>query len=243
MNRHRLVALAGAAVLLAVTSAGHAVPAGGPPVIQPGIQIATPTGRCTANFVFQSSSATFDPSQQLYIGTAGHCGSVGDAVRAPIASGLAPIPLGTIVFDDDGAADFALIAIDPSLNSQVSPSVRHLGGPVGIYNGPGNVVVGISGHGTAIGTGGTPRYGLLGPTSPGGAHAAIVTAGGDSGGPFVTSDGLAVGQLHCSCAVGQIGLGASADIRSIQAGIASSGMVLVTCPTATPWALPGCPPL
>ena len=239
----RLAAVAAVAVLLAVAPAGRAEPSVGPVVIQPGIQLSTPTGRCTANFVFQSTAGPFDPSQQLYIGTAGHCGSLDDIVDTTLAAGASGTRLGTIVHDDDGAADFALVAIDMALNNLVSPSVRHLCGPVGVYTGPGNVVVGISGHGSAIGTGGTPRYGLLGPTSAGGAHAAIVTSGGDSGGPFVTTDGLAVGQLHCSCAVGQIGLGASADIRSIQAAITSSGKVFVTCPTATPWARPGCPPL
>ena len=241
MIRRYIAAAASAAALLAGAPATHAVPVLGPVVIQPGIQVQTPTGNCTANFVFQDAAGPFDPSGQLYIGTAGHCGSLGNTVNTTLAAGRSPTRLGTIVVDDDGIADFALIAIDPELNDLVSPSVRHLGGPVGVYTGPGNVLVGFSGHGSVIGTGGTPRYGLLGAMQANSVDADIVTAGGDSGGPFVTTDGLAVGQLHCSCAVGQIGLGALADIRLVRDVMA--GKALATCGTATPWYLPGCPPL
>lgn len=243
MARHRLAAAAGAAALLALAPAGHAVPTVGQLVIQPGIQVKTPVGLCTANFVFQSTAGAFDPSQQLYIGTAGHCGSVGDVVNTTLAAGQSPTRLGTIVFDDDGGADFALIAIDPALNDTVSPSVRGLGGPVGVYTGPGNVPVGVSGHGTVLGTGGTVRYGLLTSNSATTARATIATSGGDSGSPFVTADGLAVGLLHWSGGINEIGAGVSADIRSVQASIATSGKVLVTCASAVPWAQPGCPPL
>lgn len=209
------------------------------------MQVVTPTGRCTLNFVYQATSSTFDPSQQLYIGTAGHCGSLGDSVDvAAVTDAGGRQRLGTIVHDDDGTADFALIKIDLTLDSLVSPSVRLIGGPVGIYT-PGSdpVPVGFSGHGSAIGTTGTARYGLLAAS---GSLATIVTASGDSGGPFVTRAGLAVGLLHWSGGyqgeINRIGVGVEAKIRTVQAAIASAGMTLVTCPTAMPWARPGCPP-
>lgn len=241
MIRRLIAASASAAALLAVPQA-HAGPVVNPLVIQPGIQVQTPRGNCTANFVFQDADGPFDPTGQLYIGTAGHCGSLNDVVSTTVAAGESPTRLGTIVFEDDGLPDFALIKIDQALNGLVSPSVRYLGGPVGVYEGPGDERVGFVGHGKVIGTGGTPRYGMLDST---GTYAATVTASGDSGGPFVTMDGLAVGLLHCSCGVGDptgINAGTKAAIRLVQHAIAASGKSMVTCDTATPWSRPGCPP-
>lgn len=245
MTGRSLAAFTTAAALLTVGApASRAVPNPRTHLIQPGVQLTIGGGTCTANFVYQDTPGPFDPTQQLYIGTAGHCGSLGGAVSIPAAAVLGhsvqTYPIGTVVFDDDSGADFALVAIDRPLNDWVSPSVRHLGGPVGVYTGPGRIPVAFSGHGRVVGTGGTPRYGLLNAMSATGGTATIVTAYGDSGGPFVTTDGLAVGLLHGSFMLGEPGIGASAQIPRVYASVA--GVSMATCPTATPWYLPGCPP-
>jgi len=243
----RILAALTALSLAGLAPAARAVPETPELTIQPGVQVATPSGLCTANFVYQAGSGTFDPSGTLYIGTAGHCGSLGDTVYVAVAAGTGRIRLGTIVHDDDGGPDLALIQIDADLNSRVSPSVRLIGGPTGIYApGTSPVPVGFSGHGSGIGTGGTARYGLL---TASGSNATIVTASGDSGGPFVTTEGDAVGLLNWSGgkqeASNPIGIGANAHIRRVQDTVTVSATVLklVTCPTATPWPNPGCPPV
>lgn len=84
---------------------------------------------CSANFVF-SDPAPAPGAPRHYVGTAGHCGEVGN--------------------------DFALVSIDPALDSWVSPSVAHWGGPTGSFAGAGPAPVHHTGWGLGVGAGGTP---------------------------------------------------------------------------------------
>jgi len=60
----------------------------------------------------------------------------------------------------------------------------------------------------------------------------------------VTTGGLAVGELT-HIAGGGFGLpaGIQAGGTGIVRILSLTGLQLATCPTATPWPLPGCPPL
>jgi hypothetical protein len=126
--------------------------------IRPGSWMIAPAG-CTMNFVFGSPGS-------YSIGTAGHCGKVGeDVVLLTLAPGGANpvlVELGTVQKSVDGGIgnDFALVSIRPELQSWVSPTIAVVAGPCGSYTGSGPEAVFHYGHGLAIGTGGTPRAGL-----------------------------------------------------------------------------------
>lgn len=113
------------AVLVAATtipSLGVAAAAPAQTSIQPGAQIFVAEGTCTMNFVFQRSGLT-------YIGTAGHCVKLGE--RPTRSNGA---EFGTVVYQENQqppGIDFALIRVDSAFVSQVEPSVRTYGGPVG----------------------------------------------------------------------------------------------------------------
>jgi len=174
----RLAAFVGAACLAASVAPVHATSyafVG----IRPGTLITTTTlqgtktkfgGFCTADFVFQPTAGAFDPTQQLYIGTAGHCANVGDIVRAVVTPGATNpvlVPIGTVVQNYAPPDDFALVAIDPALNSWVSPSMAHWGGPAGVYTGTAGagVVATFIGHVGLVGDT-VPRAGELEGYSP-----------------------------------------------------------------------------
>lgn len=206
-------------------------------------RVPTDTPYCTANFVFQDAPG-FDPSQQIYLGTAAHCVALGAVIYGQVIrpgdSVATTIRLGTVTFEDDAAAvDFALIAIDPALNDWVSPSVAYWGGPTAAYPGPGNVPGGLVGHGTGIGETGTARAGLIRTFGGDEFKMNVAGAGGDSGAPIVALDGRAAGHVRFVGATDLVGVETTA--RSVQSAIAASGKTLSTCPTATPWPLPGCP--
>jgi len=126
--------------------------------IRPGSWMIAPAG-CTMNFVFGSPGA-------YSIGTAGHCGDVGDAVTlltlAPGGANPVLVELGTVQKSVNGGVgnDFALVSIRPELQSWVSPTIAIVAGPCGSYTGSGPEPVFHYGHGLAVGTGGTPRAGL-----------------------------------------------------------------------------------
>jgi hypothetical protein len=127
--------------------------------IRPGSWMLLPYG-CTMNFVFASGST-------LGIGTAGHCADgLGDKVTlltlAPSGANSVLVEIGTVVkYRNNGVGDdFALVEIYPSLYSWVFPTMALVGGPCGAFTGSGIQTVFHSGHGLAIGTGGTPRAGV-----------------------------------------------------------------------------------
>ena len=126
--------------------------------IRPGAWMLSPSG-CTMNFVFRSGT-------NFAIGTAGHCGNAGDpVVLITLAPGTADpvlVEIGNIsVSRNNGIGDdFALVPINPVLNSWVSPTMSVVAGPCGAYTGSGPETVFHYGHGVGIGTGGTPRAGV-----------------------------------------------------------------------------------
>jgi hypothetical protein len=126
--------------------------------IRPGSWMIAPAG-CTMNFIFGSPGS-------YSIGTAGHCGNVGEQVvlltLAPGGANPVLVEVGTVQKSVDGGIgnDFALVSIAPVLQSWVSPTIAVVAGPCGSYGGAGPEAVFHYGHGLAIGTGGTPRAGL-----------------------------------------------------------------------------------
>lgn len=127
--------------------------------IRPGSWMISPRG-CTMNFVF-IRNGTYG------IGTAGHCvDAIGQRVvlltLAPGTSNPVLVDIGAVVARQLNAIDddFALVAINPVLYPWVGTTISGVGGPCGAYGGSGPEIVAHYGHGTAIGTGGTPRVGF-----------------------------------------------------------------------------------
>jgi hypothetical protein len=160
--------------------------------IRPGAWIIAPAG-CTTNFVFGSPS-------DYYIGTAGHCTDVGDEVTLVAAPGIL-MNIGTTVRSVDRGVgdDFALIDVRPSMEQYVNPSMTYFGGPTGAGSPQPNDVVEHAGHGLVIGTGGTPRAGVVvyrGSGDGGDAFAWVGAASpGDSGSAVRLANGQAAGDL------------------------------------------------
>jgi len=161
--------------------------------IRPGSWILSPAG-CTTNFVFGNGTE---------IGTAGHCADVGDEVTIVAAPGLL-MNIGTVSLSRDNGIgdDFALIDIYPAMQQYVNPSMAHWAGPTGSANPQFGDAVVHSGHGLVIGTGGTPRAGLVTYTGPGDTNNNNAAYGwdgaaspGDSGSAVRNATGAAAGNL------------------------------------------------
>jgi hypothetical protein len=154
--------------------------------IRPGSWMISPAW-CTTNFVFGSSS-------NYYIGTAGHCTDVGDEVTIVAAPGVL-MNIGTTVTSVDGGVgnDFALIDISPEMEQYVNPSMAVIAGPTASQHPAfGDPILHV-GHGVGIGTGGTPRagvvtylsgdaYGWTGAASPGDSGSGVRNAAGPAAG-------------------------------------------------------------
>lgn len=156
--------------------------------IRPGAWIISPSG-CTTNFVFGSAS-------NYFIGTAGHCASVGDEVTVIAAPGVL-MNIGTTVKSVDKGVgnDFALIDVRPSMEQYVNPSMAYFGGPTAAGSPQPGDVVEHSGHGLVIGTGGTPRAGAVVYRSAGAFAWVGAASPGDSGSAVRLASGEAAGAL------------------------------------------------
>ena len=160
--------------------------------IRPGAWMIAPSG-CTMNFVFGSGT-------DLYIGTAGHCTEVGDRVVLVALPGVL-MEIGTTVISRDNGIgdDFALVEIDDAMLDLVNPSMTHWGGPTGTGQPAVGDAVVHSGHGLVIGTGGTPRAGVVTYVGRGEGGDAFGWDGaatpGDSGSAVRDVGGLAAGDL------------------------------------------------
>jgi hypothetical protein len=161
--------------------------------IRPGSWILSPAG-CTTNFVFGNGTK---------IGTAGHCANVGDEVTIVAAPGLL-MNIGRVSLSRNNGIgdDFALIDIYPAMRQYVNPSMAHWAGPTGSANPQFGDAVVHSGHGLVIGTGGTPRAGLVTYTGPGDTNNNNAAYGwdgaaspGDSGSAVRNATGAAAGNL------------------------------------------------
>jgi hypothetical protein len=214
----------GAGTLVAVGPAAVAVPTWAPAstaTIRPGVQVGSPAGQCTANFVFYDTA-------NVYLGQAAHCTSEAGAtdtggcttpslpLGTPITVQGASQP-GTLAYnswlamqaagetDADACAynDFALVRIDPADVAKVNPSIPHWGGPVGGTS-PGTTLgQKVYSYGNSILRLGltilSPKVGTsLGDTANGWNHTAYtLTPGipGDSGSAFLDGAGRALGVL------------------------------------------------
>ncbi len=186
--------------------------------IRPGAWMFFPSW-CTMNFVFGGTSTTTSTTTKAkagkktttasrggsgwYIGTAGHCAEVGDEVTLIAAPGLLMNIGKTVKSIDAGVGkDFALVEIYPEMVQYVNPSMTYFGGPTGTNDNPavGDPIV-HSGHGVGVGTGGTPRAGVV--TYIGNGDNSAETAygwdgaasPGDSGSAVRHANGLAEGNL------------------------------------------------
>jgi hypothetical protein len=137
-----------------------------------------------------------------YIGTAGHCADVGEEVTLIAAPGLL-MNIGKAVrsYNDEIGKDFALIEIYPEMVQYINPSMAIVGGPQGVAQPAIGDPVLHTGHGVAVGTGGTPRAGVVAYTG-GGDHNFNSAYGwvgaatpGDSGSGVRHAAGAAVGNL------------------------------------------------
>lgn len=194
---------------------------------------------CSTNFVFTRGG-------RYFIGTAGHCGEVGANVTM-LFMPLGLVHIGKVVLsvDEPGAefpfgVDFALVSIDPALNRYVSPSMAFWGGPTGVYEGPATEAVHHVGWGVA--TPGLPRVGLANGRTPNNHFFAGLASPGDSGSGANAFGGLAVGNIsdvYFSAESGQRIVTGTSIQRILE--LLGGTYALATCPTAEPWALPGCP--
>jgi hypothetical protein len=228
-----LVTVIGASLLL--LAPGVAAPAGGATAstdvaawapadeatIHPGVQTHSPSGQCTANFIFTNGA-------DVLIGQAAHCtGNSAATSTDGCEQDPAPLPLGTEV-EIDGASrpgtlvysswnamlagdesdeatcafnDFALVRIDPADVDRVNPSVPAWGGPVG----SGTTAVGeqVYTYGNSSLRGGvtelSPKTGTTVGVDPSGWSYDVYTASpgipGDSGSAVLNEDGAGLGIL------------------------------------------------
>ena len=210
------VALSALSILAVAPSAGAATNG-----IHPGDQTYTNGGQCTANFIFNDGSNT-------YIGQAAHCSSTGTNTDTNGCT-TKSLPLGTPVTilganhpgvlaynswitmqanhetDPNACAynDIALVRIDPADLSQVSPSIPHWGGPVGLNTTgttSGDFVYSYGNSILRLGiTALSPKIGISNGDDGGGwTHiVTTVTPGipGDSGSAFLDKNGNALGDL------------------------------------------------
>jgi hypothetical protein len=136
----------------------------------------------------------------LAIGTAGHCGDVGDEVVLVMAPGVL-VHIGNISksVDQGIGNDFALVDIFPELADLVNPSMAIIAGPTATGDPAiGDPILHV-GHGAVVGTGGTPRAGVVGYRGAGEGGDAYGWVGaatpGDSGSGVRHAAGEAVGNL------------------------------------------------
>jgi hypothetical protein len=190
---------------------------------------------CTSNFVFRNGS-------NFAIGTAGHCGDVGDQVTMLMAPRVL-VNIGTVTKSTGAGGfgnDFALISIKPSLKGIVSPSMAFWGGPTKPYtNASPPLIVKHIGWGLGVGAGGTPRTGIGTFRSPTTWAMIGAISFGDSGSAANSGDNQALGNItHIACC--QFGLHTAVG-TTIQRILQIAGLPLATCKKATPWPLYGCP--
>lgn len=152
--------------------------------IRPGSWMMAPAW-CTMNFIYGSPGA-------YSIGTAGHCTSAGDPVVIVVAYPFRPtlmLHIGNTATSVNGGVgnDYALVPILPTMQPFVDANVADIGGPQnGVYTGtPTRLVAKHFGHGLAVGTGGTPRAGVITSATNSAFFMDGAAAPGDSGSPVL----------------------------------------------------------
>ncbi len=189
--------------------------------IHPAVQTFTPSGQCTANFIFTDSTA-------VYIGQAAHCAGIGDSTATdgcispslplgtPVKVGGASLP-GVLAYSswltmqDRGESnpdtcqfnDLALVRLDPADLGKVNPSMPHWGGPVALAPSTSPLTSLVYSSGNSTLRRGLPllmpKVGVsLGDEAGGWSHSVVtLTPGipGDSGSGFLDAQGRALGVL------------------------------------------------
>lgn len=189
--------------------------------IHPGVQTVSPTGQCTANFIFTNGT-------DVLIGQAAHCtgnaqatstnGCEQDPEPQPIGTEVqiegATQP-GTLIYsswntmlasgEGDEATcsfnDFALVKIDPADIGRVNPSLPAWGGPAGTgTSAVGEQVYAYGNSGLRFGVNElNPKTGMTVNVHPSGWSYDVYTATpgipGDSGSPVLNASGAALGVL------------------------------------------------
>lgn len=191
---------------------------------------------CSTNFVFRNGA-------NYAIGTAGHCGNVGESVTM-LALPRVLFNIGKVTKSVDGGPgnDFALISINPALNNIVSPSMAFWGGPKGIHKSGIPLIVKHIGWGAGIGAGGTPRVGV-GRSWTGNLWTFFgAIAPSDSGSGAIDGNWKAIGNItHIqvdSRFIAPVWNAGTSITRILQI----AALPLATC-GPSPWPLYGCPHL
>lgn len=176
------------------------------PGVRPGALVHTRRGYCTLNFVFRGSD------NRHYIGTAGHCILASEGrERVWKRGGSAAYTytgrrIGRVVYaavQDDLLRDFALIRVDRGV--RVNPSMCHFGGPTGRNGSVRGSPITFHHFGAGTGLGFVHDTGTWtvsartaeAPFMRDRRHVWAFGAGifGDSGSPFIDSDGKTIGVL------------------------------------------------
>lgn len=208
--------------------------------IHPGVRTYSPTGSCSANFVFFKGA-------EVYLGQAAHCTAQGDPDAATPCQSGSSLPLGTPV-EVTGATkpatlaysswlamfnaretnpfacadnDFALLRIDPADRSRVNPTVPHWGGPTGINKTGLAFGSSVYSFGDSELRGGIPllrpRSGFAIATYDQGwwheAYTLLPGIPGDSGSAVLDGNGLAVGTLTTINLTPRIGSNGYTDLH------------------------------
>ena len=218
-----LIALVLFGVVAAPTGAATGAPAWAPAAtapIHPGVMTFTNDGQCTANFVFFNGPTVYIGQAAHCSSLGGPTDTDGCATRsAPLGTkvevGGANDP-GTLVYnswitmqaahesDADTCAynDLALVQLSPADAARVNPSIPHWGGPTGISGGAANLTRVYSYGNSELRLGVellSPKVGVVtGTFGNGWSHDTFnITPGipGDSGSPFLDSEGRAFGIL------------------------------------------------
>jgi hypothetical protein len=250
-----LVVLCGAASLLSPLTAGASTsvatwaPADSA-AIHPGVQTKSPSGQCTANFVFTDGT-------DVLIGQAAHCTSLGGATSTN-GCDEDSLPNGTLV-EVDGATqpavmvynswnamkaagetdpntcdynDFAVLRLSVADAANVNPTIPFWGGPVGLntegtFGGEKVYTYGNSSLRFGV-TQLSPKQGTsLGTDGDGWNHSVYTVSPGipgDSGSAFLDSQGRALGTLSTLQAAPLAGSNGVGDIAHELAYAQAHGM-------------------
>jgi hypothetical protein len=194
-------ALAALSVLISVQAPGAG--AANEP-IQPGVEISTPVGGCTLNFIYDGTGAQ---AGKVFGGTAAHCVS---AIGQDVTLGSTGEVFGDVALigdENSTVADYSFIEIRPAFLSRVSAAMKgNPSYPKGVATAAETAVgdtIQLSGYGLGFGLTGPTQERRVGVITYDDAEVHEVVAPlifGDSGGPLVhVASGKAYGIVSRLC--------------------------------------------